>query len=276
MIDKPLYGNPLAGGSGQLGGLILPPKQEAPPLAEVYTNPATKQLLDDFGKSDFAKNVNHMQQDHMEIDLNGLPISGNGSYIGSLMQYLKSVGKDNMVSDKNLQKFEPLAQVPGQELLGNSDPYTVNYGGMDIGPNVGNEIAVPDNFPGNPNRKPADPANLGSAGGPSLFPNKIGGIENTAIASLPDNNYTRSVQPIVSGPETFEIATQQAPMDPYNRVGQQLTGPNQDDILGTLKNIEQGIASLGQGGMDQSSFGGFNNNFGIGSFFPPYGGMYGK
>ena len=64
--------------------------------------------------------------------------------------------------------------------------------------------------------------------------------------------------------------------NPYNRVGQQLTGPNQDDILGTLKNIEQGIASLGQGNMDQSSFGGFNNNFGIGSFFPPYGGMYGK
>ena len=67
-----------------------------------------------------------------------------------------------------------------------------------------------------------------------------------------------------------------APMNSYNRVGQQLTGPNQDDILGTLKNIEQGIMSLGQGNMNQSSFGGFNNNFGIGSFFPPYGGMYGK
>ena len=74
------------------------------------------------------------------------------------------------------------------------------------------------------------------------------------------------------------LQTVQGPEDtlnPYNRVGQQLMGPNQDDILGTLKNIEQGIASLGQGGMNQSSFGGFNNNFGIGSFFPPYGGMYG-
>ena len=74
------------------------------------------------------------------------------------------------------------------------------------------------------------------------------------------------------------LQTVQGPEDtlnPYNRVGQQLMGPNQDDILGTLKNIEQGIASLGQGSMDQSSFGGFNNNFGIGSFFPPYGGMYG-
>ena len=91
---------------------------------------------------------------------------------------------------------------------------------------------------------------------------------------------TRSVSPIVTGPETFEIATQQAPMDPYNRVGQQLTGPNQDDILGTLKNIEQGIASLGGNfgqnfNMNQSSNYGDFDNFGIGSFFPPYGGMYG-
>ena len=59
--------------------------------------------------------------------------------------------------------------------------------------------------------------------------------------------------------------------------GQYLTGPNESaNVLETLKNIEQGIASLGQGGMNQSSFGGFDNNFGIGSFFPPYGGMYGQ
>jgi len=89
---------------------------------------------------------------------------------------------------------------------------------------------------------------------------------------------TRSVDPIVTGPQ--EIATQQAPMDSYNRVGQQLMGPNQDEMLGTLKNIEQGIASLvGNYGQDfnsnkSSNYGDFDN-FGIGSFFPPYGGMYG-
>jgi len=86
---------------------------------------------------------------------------------------------------------------------------------------------------------------------------------------------TPSVNPIVTGPQ--EIATQDA-TNPYNRVGQQLTGPgfNQsNDILETLRNIEQGIASLGQGNMNKLSFGGFNNNFGVGSFFPPYGGMYG-
>ena len=108
---------------------------------------------------------------------------------------INQVGKDNMVSDKNLQKFEPLAQVPGQELLGNSDPYTVNYGGMDIGPNVGNEIAVPDNQLNVTDTGPLGPP-IGLdgkpilEGTPSLFPIKnekgedIGGIENTAIASV--------------------------------------------------------------------------------------------
>ncbi len=62
---------------------------------------------------------------------------------------------------------------------------------------------------------------------------------------------------------------------------QYLTGPNEDgNVLETLKNIEQGIASLGvnygQGNnMNQSSNYGDFSNFGIGSFFPPYGGLYG-
>ena len=81
----------------------------------------------------------------------------------------------------------------------------------------------------------------------------------------------------VKGPEDtlFDVAN-----NPYNRVGQQLMGPNQDEMLGTLKNIEQGIASLvGNYGQDfnsnkSSNYGDFDN-FGIGSFFPPYGGMYG-
>ena len=133
-----------------------------------------------------------------------------------------------------------LIQFPDQEIAQQgSGPLAT------VGPNVGNEIV-----PYNPDA--GQGVGLDGKplldGGPSLFP--FPGMDSTEVAS--------------------------AETQPYNRVGQQLTGPNQDDILGTLKNIEQGIASLGQGGMDQSSFGGFNNNFGIGSFFPPYGGMYGK
>jgi hypothetical protein len=261
-------GNKLPEQQGSLNllgvNLINPPKQEAPPLAEVYTNPVTKQLLDDFGKSDFAKNVNHMQQDHMEIDLNGLPISGNGSFIGSLMQYLKSVGKDNMVSHKNLQKFEPLAQVPGQELLGNSDPYTVNYGGMDIGPNVGNEIAVPSTP--NPiqgiglDGKPIGPG-LQDLVSPATPPTPT--IPKLDGTGLPEHNYTRSVQPIVTGPETFEVSTQQAPyQEQFTGFGNQLTGfgdqltgfndqfgglSKQFDTINTrLNSMDEGIAGLSE------------------------------
>tara|TARA_R100001224_G_scaffold108456_1_gene84780 strand:- start:32 stop:649 length:618 start_codon:yes stop_codon:yes gene_type:complete len=95
------------------GGLILPPKQDAPPLTEVYTNPVTKEILDGFGQSDFAKNVNQMQQDSRTIEINGLPITGNGSFIGNLVSYMKSVGKEDMISDNSLKQFEPLAQVSG-------------------------------------------------------------------------------------------------------------------------------------------------------------------
>ena len=111
----------------------------------------------------------------------------------------------------------------------------------------------------------------GIIGDPADLPQPTEGVSQDVFGNPNYLDGTTSVNPIVTGPQ--EIAS--AETNPFNRVGQQLTGPNQDDILGTLKNIEQGIASLGQGGMDQLSFGGFNNNFGIGSFFPPYGGMYG-
>jgi len=146
---------------------------------------------------------------------------------------------------------------------------------------------------------PADPANLGSTGGPSLFANKIGGIENTAIASLPQPTEGVS-QDVLGNPNILAPSDQRPVVDdasmkglpetneppmfattnPFNRVGQQLMGPNQDEMLGTLKNIEQGIASLvGNYGQDfnsnkSSNYGDFDN-FGMGSFFPPYGGMYG-
>jgi hypothetical protein len=113
------------------------------------------------------------------------------------------------------------------------------------------------------------PPPSGTFNGMPLFPEQGVGQDVTG------NNPIET--PVPSTPNPIQgVGLDGAPVNSFNRVGQQLMGPNQDDILGTLKNIEQGIASLGQGGMDQSSFGGFNNNFGIGSFFPPYGGMYGK
>ena len=191
LVDKPLYQNPLAGGQQTLGGPsfrqpleaanplfnvsnvsnanfnvsppgtlnVTPPSVITPrggaaemPQLQVYTNPVTKEILDGFSQSDFAKNVNQMQQDSRTIEINGLPITGNGSFIGNLVSYMKSVGKGDMISDNSLKQFEPLAQVSGQE-------------GYSLLPT-----------------KPADPANLGSAGGPSIFP--FPGMDSTEVASV--------------------------------------------------------------------------------------------
>jgi len=109
----------------------------------------------------------------------------------------------------------------------------------------------------------------------------VGGFDNSK-ADPPMFASPGLPPPEAPSPDTIvsPLQTVQGPEDtlnPYNRVGQQLTGPDESgNVLERLKNIEEGIASLGQGGMNQSSFGGFNNNFGIGSFFPPYGGMYGQ
>jgi hypothetical protein len=237
---------------GELGDILLSDPQGSDQLnADQEFLKTADEYQRGFRESEFYKPGGAMTADMAEFTYSSptrgdITMKGSSSGIGQFKSYLDSIGKGDLLQRAG-GSFS-------QDLLG-----TVN---------------------------PNDPSQQLLDGTPSLFPIKnergedIGGIENTAIASLPDNNYTRSVQPIVSGPETFEIATQQAPMDSYNRVGQQIMGPNQDEMLGTLKNIEQGIASLvGNYGQDfnsnkSSNYGDFDN-FGIGSFFPPYGGMYG-
>ena len=170
LVDKPLIQNPLAGGGAPqiIDPSVITPRGGAPevPQPEVYTNPVTKEILDGFSQSDFAKNVNQMQQDSRTIEINGLPITGNGSFIGNLVSYMKSVGKGDMISDNSLKQFEPLAQVSGQE-------------GYSL---------LPTRPEQNPNaiRVPADPANLGSAGGPSIFP--FPGMDSTETATATVSN----------------------------------------------------------------------------------------
>ena len=135
LVDKPLIQNPLAGGGAPqiIDPSVITPRGGAPETAlpEVYTNPVTKKILDDFSKSDFAKNVNHMQQDHSEIKINGLPISGNGSFIGNLSQYMRSIGKGDMISSDLLQPGGALSGIPLD-----TNSYFTNYGGGNVGPNI--------------------------------------------------------------------------------------------------------------------------------------------
>jgi len=259
MIDKPLYGNPLAGGLAGGGNLLQRPVDENIEKQYFYNKDLNKLFNMPRGVRMAApKGFESVNKNQYE------DFASKGATLQGYERFNDAMGGGYNLDLPRLTSGENSGQVD------RNSPEFLYYYGDQQQPKLPPKLSL----------GPADPADLGSAGGPSLFPNKIGGIENTAIASLPDNNYTKSVQPIVSGPETFEIATQQAPMDPFNRVGQQLMGPNQDDILELLRNIEQGIASLGGNfgqnfNMNQSSNYGNFDNFGIGSFFPPYGGMYG-
>jgi hypothetical protein len=265
VIDKPLYGNPLSGGA--------------------MTRPADNQLQGD-------ALVEQMQMRMTQRD----------QKTPAFLAFFKDVMNTKGYPTKTMEEYGGQFPNPLTERI------VTQEDGMNLGSNVPLSMlnVTPPSVPvseqtpflegvsqdifGNPNIIRDSDGNplpsLGPIQDNNAFPIGFGSGDSRDITSTlptlqfpegtgPLSPVSRAVTPIVSGPETFEIATQQAPMDSYNRVGQQLTGPNQDDILGTLKNIEQGIASLGQGGMNQSSFGGFNNNFGIGSFFPPYGGMYG-
>ena len=248
MIDKPLYQNPLGGGLGQI--IPNPGAGNVPRGGAQDVDP----IMQGFQDSEFRKNANMMQQDVVNFKYKGQDMMMNGSMSGAFKQYLDSIGKGDLY-EGTAGLLEPLASLPqptegvSQDVFGNP-----NYldGTTSVNPIV------------------SDPSSaIASINGPGL-------LEGPPVFRTPG-----LPPPEAPSPDTIvsPLQTVQGPEDtlnPYNRVGQQLTGPNQDDILGTLKNIEQGIASLGQGGMNQSSFGGFNNNFGIGSFFPPYGGMYGQ
>jgi hypothetical protein len=195
LVDKPLMQNPLAGGGApqiidpsvitprgggltgemqmsNMGAKIDPfadMKARGPemPQPEVYTNPVTKEILDGFNKSDFAKNVNHMQQDVATININGLPITGNGSFIGNLTEYIRSIGKGDILSGRILEPGGVLSGVP---LGGSMQP------------------TRPEQNP-NAIRVPADPIQTGGLGDQGLMDRLtsleqgIGSLQNQ-IASL--------------------------------------------------------------------------------------------
>jgi len=237
VIDEPLYQNPLAGG---LGNTIPNSGAGNVPRAGADT---------DF----FTGNATLPNLPPSLLELN--PIKGGAK--NPMDEYQRGyMDSDfyNPTSTMDVQKFN----YKGKDMQG-SGTYVSGF------ENYLNSIGQGDLFKRPPNELMSQ--ELATIGGPTPPPGF-----GTPMDPFPGQIDTPE-QLIESGQFTPGLPPSN---NPYNRVGQQLMGPNQDDILGTLKNIEQGIASLGQGGMDQSSFGGFNNNFGIGSFFPPYGGMYGK
>jgi len=306
VIDKPLYGNPLAGGGGTLDSL-----SERTPGLTFRPEGDMRRYVADNDPGGIAAGYSNLK-DYLAAG-NKLPefanreplkafenpalansVVGNGIYdmntSGMLSPGAPGTSTLNVTPPSTpVSEQTPLPGIIDDPFKPKSDdPLMQGYYDSDFYSNQMTMDMVPYTFQGK--------EMMGSSSGASNLKKYLESIGKGDLLQFKNNDLmsqdllgkvnpndpsqqlldgTRSVNPIVSGPEGI-ASTATAPMDPFNRVGQQLTGPNQDDILGTLKNIEQGIASLGQGSMDQSSFGGFNNNFGIGSFFPPYGGMYGK
>jgi hypothetical protein len=128
LVDSPLQQNPLAGGG--LGALtdeqresFMKARGPEVALPEVYTNPVTKEILDGYRQSDFF--TMSPQQDVATIEINGLPYTSNGAGVGALREYMKSIGKENMITG-NGGLLQPL----------DTSSYFTNYGGGNVGPNI--------------------------------------------------------------------------------------------------------------------------------------------
>lgn len=234
MIDKPLYGNPLAGGlsfrqEGDMGRYVA--DNDPGGIAAGFSN------LEDFLAAG-----------------NKIPENRKNPYGTEFI----GIGADQT----NLFGYKvPDYVIKEQEERMKNNP--INVSGV---------------LPGSGSLTPLNPV----SGAQQATPPRVDDMRDKTLPTLMFAEGTGPLQPSppsifpFPGMDSTEVAS--AETNPYDRVGQQLTGPgfNQsNDILETLRNIEQGIASLGQGNMNKLSFGGFNNNFGVGSFFPPYGGMYG-
>jgi len=285
VIDKPLYQNPLGGGLMK-DGILQPMRMDDQGQNPELINPRPPT------SGGFVTDMrDRTLQDPYSIGGAGaLGLARNdGSYTGAMFLNDESRPRSeedirNRYEQARAQAAESrrkgfLGQVvlPGEQSFDQFKEFSGNSFFLKRNPNI--PESAYSNF---------DLTDVGGFDNPTMDSTETATVTGANLPDLPPMFATPGLPPqqeetpgardliktigTVKGPEDTLLGVAN---NPYNRVGQQLTGPNQDDILGTLKNIEQGIASLGQGGMNKSSFGGFNNNFGIGSFFPPYGGMYG-
>ena len=232
MIDKPLYQNPLGGGLGQI--IPNPGAGNVPRGGAQDVDP----IMQGFQDSEFRKNANMMQQDAVNFKYKGQDMMMNGSMSGAFKQYLDSIGKGDLY-EGNLN-FTPLPQPTegvSQDVLGN--------------PNL---LAPLNPVPGH---QPATPPILDGTRSVNPIVSGPEGIESTATAPIFTGNATLSDNTL----NNF-LGDGTTSANPYNRVGQQLTGPDQfGDLNSRLNKLEEGIGSL----LNQ------NRGFDFNSMQPRYG-----
>ena len=184
-------------------------------------------IMQGYYDSEFFKPNAPTTMDVVNYTYQGKPMQGSSSNISQFQQYLDSVGKGDLIQrDNQLNATDtgPLGPPIGLD-------------GKPIGPGLQDLVS------------PATP--------PTPTIPKLDGT------GLPEHNYTRSVQPIVTGPETFEVSTQQAPyQEQFTGFGNQLTGfgnqltgfgdqfgglDKQFDTINTrLNSMDEGIAGLSE------------------------------
>ena len=296
MIDKPLYGNPLAGGSGQLGGATF--RREGDMGRYVAFNDPGQPGAGFSNLQDYLAAGNKLPEQKTSNDLLGVSNANfNVSPPGTLK--LDPQATLNMLGSN----ITAPGQIPDRYKEGFEDFYNQNPDDyMRIGGQAVSYVTTPQ----------GETIKFGDTGGASNFRKyleSIGetpkpGYDNLSIGTqpiAPDNNafpaspgftplptIPKAIAspglPPPEAPSPDTIVSPLQPMspsetNPYNRVGQQLTGPNQvGDFNSRLNKIEQGIMSLlrnrGQG-FNRGYQPNYGFNMGFGYSFPPFGGMYG-
>ncbi len=239
MIDKPLYQNPLGGGQATL--VPNPGAGTVPRGGAQDVDP----IMQGFHNSEFRKNANMMQQDAVNFKYKGQDMMMNGSMSGAFKQYLDSIGKGDLY-ESNILGGE-LATV--NPIVSDNDPYDLGSAKPGVNPIV------------------SDPSSsIASINGPGL----LEGPPVFMTPGLPPQeeydpdkyaDFAQKAQIKGPGDTLFDVAN-----NPYNRVGQQLMGPNQfndqfSSMGDRLTKLEEGIASL----LNQ------NRGFGFNSMQPRYG-----
>ena len=298
MIDTPLYDNPLAGGAllgpqeNQLQGDALVEQmqmrmqqrdQKTPSFLAYFKDVMNTKGYPNKTMQDYESQFPNPLTERIVTQEDGMNLSGSNVPLGMFNVTPPSVP----VSEQT-----PLPGIIGDPFKPKSDdPLMQGYFDSEFFSNRQTADMVPYTYDGK--------EMMGSSSGASNLKKYLESIGKGDLLQFKNNNlmsqeglsqvdtpeqliesgqFTPGIGQDIFGNNPAEIAVAS---NPYNRVGQQLTGLDQsNDILGTLQNIEQGIETLagnfGQNfNLNQSSNYGDFDNFGIGSFFPPYGGMYG-
>ena len=282
LVDKPLIQNPLAGGGAPqiIDPSVITPRGGAPETDDP--------IMQGYFESEFYKPSRAVTADVVNYTYQGKPMQGSSSELGYLQQYLDSIGKgdliqrpNNMFAQIGVQDLAKMEKNPyGTEFIGIGADQTNLFGyrvpdeviaeqeermknnpisalqSPTVGPNVGNEIAVPST----PN--PIQGIGLdGKPIGPGL--QDLVSPTTPPTPTIPKLDGTRSVSPIYSGDNS--IATTQT-ANPYQEqftgfsnqltgFGDQLTGfgdqfgglDKQFNTINTrLDNVDEGIASLSE------------------------------